>query len=287
MDEGLGQYITRIRELQPGIQIEAAVINNEGLANDVVVVNGETVFRFAKGEFGARALKNELLVLETVRDRIHLPVPVPGYTNNDVISYPFLRGEALTRTLLDRLNEPDRMVVMEQLATFLYDLHATPLSASLPNSTAPVKYQQWLSIRAKVEEKIYPQLLKHQSDWLNDLFNEMLDNSMNFAYTPRLIHGDLGCYHILFEPKTRRLSGVIDFGVAGIGDPANDLACLLQYYGLDFVRELAQWYPWIDEAVMKRARFYARGLELEWLLNGMESGEVFWFAAHLGNARGY
>ena len=33
------------------------------------------------------------------------------------------------------------------------------------------------------------------------------------------------------------------------------------------------------------ARFYARGIELKWVLLGLETGEMFWFTAHLGGAR--
>lgn len=287
MNTGLEQYLTRIRQIQPGIAIEAAVINNDGLVNDVVVVNGETVFRFAKGEYGKWALASELRILSAIRERVHLPVPIPDVAHDEVITYPFLRGEPLTRTVLAGLNEEDRLAVAEQMAVFLRDLHGTPLDESLPATMAPVRYQDWLAIRQQAIEKLCPLLMKHQRAWLNALFNDMLGNPENFAYNPCLIHGDLGCYHILFDPKAKRISGIVDFGVAGIGDPANDLACLMQYYGAAFVTSFQQWYPQIDEAMLRRARFYAHGLELQWLLNGLSSGEPFWFAAHLGNARDY
>ena len=81
------------------------------------------------------------------------------------------------------------------------------------------------------------------------------------------------------------MSGVIDFGVAGVGDPANDLACLIQYYSESFVNLFQVWYPEMDGRMMRRARFYAQAIELQWMLNGLRSGEKFWFAAHIGNAR--
>ena len=39
------------------------------------------------------------------------------------------------------------------------------------------------------------------------------------------------------------------------------------------------------EVFLPRARFYAQSIELQWVLLGIETGETFWFTAHLGGAR--
>lgn len=131
---------------------------------------------------------------------------------------------------------------------------------------------------------VYPLMMKHQREWAEDLFDSMLSDRRNFHYQPCLIHGDLGPYHLLFDARISRLNGLIDFGVAGLGDPATDLGNLLQVYGESFVRRLRGQYPEI-ERYLKRARFYAQAIELEWVLLGLKNGETFWFSAHLGGAR--
>jgi aminoglycoside 2''-phosphotransferase len=112
----------------------------------------------------------------------------------------------------------------------------------------------------------------------------MLGDRSNFDYQPCLIHGDLGAYHILFDRRSSRLSSILDFGVSGIGDPATDLGNLLQVYGESFVSRFLDVYPQL-QGLMKRARFYAQALELQWVLSGINSGESFWFTAHIGGAR--
>ncbi len=47
----LESYESRIREVAPEIQIEHISLNREGLMNDIVIVNGEIVFRFPKHEY--------------------------------------------------------------------------------------------------------------------------------------------------------------------------------------------------------------------------------------------
>jgi hypothetical protein len=43
-------------------------------------------------------------------------------------------------------------------------------------------------------------------------------------------------------------------------------------------------YPEMKE-LLPRARFYAQAIELQWALLGVESGEYYWFTAHIGGAR--
>jgi aminoglycoside 2''-phosphotransferase len=284
MNDSLEPYLSRIRDIQPGVPIESAVLNDEGLVNVVVIVNRETVFRFAKNEYGVKALEAELRVLRAIRSHISLAVPAPFYTRREVIAYPFLKGETLTRTILASLAGLERQVVTNQLANFLKELWNIAIDETLPATLAPVRYADWIAIHRSVEEKVYPLLMKHQRAWAEQLFDDILADENNFNYTPKLIHGDLGCYHILFDSSLKCLSSIIDFGTAGVGDPANDLALLIQYYGEPFVSRMQAVYPEID-IYMKRARFYAQAIELEWVLNGLNSGETFWYTAHVGNGR--
>jgi aminoglycoside 2''-phosphotransferase len=202
------------------------------------------------------------------------------------MAYPRLPGQPLTLSLLAGLSPTVRRGLAEQLGGFLRLLHTRPLTPTLPHTSAPVTPQAWNEIRSGVEQKVYPLLLPHQREWAAAFFDEMLTDPAAFKYPPALCHGDLAPYHILYDPAVQRISAVLDFGVAGIGDPAMDIGNLLQAYGESFVGMFAGVYPEMPE-LMRRGRFYARAIELEWALNGLESGETFWFTAHLGNARDF
>ncbi len=276
-------YRPRIQAICPDLSIETMALNNDGLFNDVVMVNDALAFRFTKGEYSQRALAGEVRALALIRPHITLALPQPFYISEDLMAYGLLSGEALTRQVVEALDEVDQQAVADQLATFLRQLHATACDATISATVAPCRYEDQARIYAKVKEKVYPLLLKHQIAWAEALYAAVLDDPAIFDYTPQLIHGDLGCYHMLFDPTTRRLTGVIDFGVAGLGDPALDIGCLLQYYGATFVNRLYAAYP-AAQAFAKRTRFYAQAGALAWVLNGLESGETFWFTAHIGAA---
>src|SRR5512145_2719492 len=103
----LETYTNRIRELCPGLALENIHLNREGLLNDVVIVNGELVFRFAKTGFGFKDLLEEARVLHFLQKYITLRIPVPFYESREVMGYRLIPGECLRRDKLMRLAEDD------------------------------------------------------------------------------------------------------------------------------------------------------------------------------------
>jgi aminoglycoside 2''-phosphotransferase len=277
-------FAERIRAMTPGVIVQTAVYNGEGLGNDVVIVNGRLVFRFAKTERGRAALAGELEVLRAIRSRVALPIPNPVYTGDGSMAYELVPGEQLSYAVLRKL--PDSVVetIAVQLGEFLRALHGTPTSGTLPATLALAGRVEWEELRRDTETLIYPLFLPHQRAWAKKLFDRVLGDPLQLEDAPRLVHGDLWPEHVLFDRVAGRLSGIIDFGQAGLGDPAGDLGNLLQVYGETFVRRMLPAYP---EAALRLplARCYSDARELEWVLRGLKSGQSFWFGAHLGNAR--
>jgi aminoglycoside 2''-phosphotransferase len=277
-------YLPFIERILPDLHVQKIILNSDGLANDVVVVNDEFVFRFAKGEFGRVSLARELQVLDVLPGRTGMAVPEPIYTSEYIIAYRFLTGEPFTRRWLAVL-EPERYkAAANSLGAFLKNLHSVR-DPGLPLTAAPVGAESFRDQRKHAREQLYPLLLPHQVDWVEQLF-AFIDQPGVFEVEPVLVHGDLAPYHILFDQHSLQLSGVIDFGVSGLGDPASDFGALLQYYGLEFVSQMAEVYPGI-ERLLPRARFYAQSIEIQWVLLGLKRGENFWFTAHLGGWRGF
>ncbi len=287
MSDSTNQLLQRVQALMPDLAVEQVERNEEGLINDVLIINQQWVFRFAKNENSARILESELKILDLIRSHIGLSVPAPVYQSSDCMVYPLLPGQPLTLKRVSALDEKARTAIAEQIGTFLYRLHTTDVSKvdwKLPVTRAPVKRENWLELQARARAKIAPLLQGYQLEWLDDLFAGVLENPSAAHYEPALIHGDLASYHFLFDEQASKLSGVIDFGMAGLGDAASDIGGLINIYGESFVRKMQTAYPSLDD-YLPRARFYSQLLELQWTLLGLETGETFWFTAHLGSAR--
>ena len=283
-----GPYEERIRELLPGLNIESISINREGLLNDAVVVNRELVFRFAKTGFGFTDPLAEAKVLHFLRKYITIKIPEPFYESEELLAYRLIPGETLRRDQLMKLADPDQQAVADQLAQFFKELHGIPLSDAseheIPMADALMKYEGWVNVFRRIQEKVFPLLLPHVREWAAEHFESHLADKSNFEYPLRMIDSDIPPYHVLFDTQQKRISGIIDFGCAGLGDPAIDFGIMIYNYGESFLDRFYRVYPEAED-YLKRARFYAGAHEVRWLLTGIEKNNPWWFAVHVGSAK--
>jgi aminoglycoside 2''-phosphotransferase len=281
-------YEKRIRELFPELTIERASLNGEGLLNDVVFVNDALVFRFAKRDFFFKNPEEEAHLLRFLRPYITLRIPEPIYASAELLAYPLIPGETLRRDVLMRLAETDQQAIANQLAQFFKELHGVPVqeagSFNIPTADALMKREGWKQVYERIQARVFPLLQRHQRDWAIEHFETHLSEPENFTYELKMTHTDIPPYHIMFDRERRRINGIIDFGCAGLGDPAIDFGVVINTYGESFMSRFYKVYP-EAETYTRRARFYAGAIELRWLLQGIERGENEWFAAHIGSAR--
>ena len=284
----LATYRERIRELAPEVAINSISLNREGLLNDVVIVNGELVFRFPKHEYGFKHLKDEAGILRLLQNYITLDIPSPLYESDDCLAYRMIPGETLRRDVLMRLPECDQQAIADQLAQFLKELHGLPLNHmadfEMPAADALMKYEGWVDAYRRIREKVFPLLMPHVREWVTEHFESHLADRSNFEYELKMVDTDIPPYHIMFDRQRNRLNGIIDFGCAGLGDPAIDFGVIIYNYGESFVGRLYRTYP-EAETYLKRARFYAGAHEVRWLLTGVERDDPWWFAVHVGSAK--
>jgi aminoglycoside 2''-phosphotransferase len=271
-------YLERIREILPDIIITSALFNSDGMMNDVVIINDQA----------REVLAGEARILELVRETVEMLVPHFEYRAEDVVIYRLIVGEPLAREVVLRQDEVVQDRLAEQLATFLSQLYAIPGEVVEQRgggaSVAERSLEDWVRMFQDVERELFPFLWAYQKTWVRQLFLPVLDGQINLRYEPVLVHGDLGVYHILYDRTLQQINGIIDFGVAGLGDPAIDYACIISALGESFLRCMAHFYPTIMD-VLDRARFRAGALELEWALHGIRSNDAAWWLAHIGGAR--
>jgi len=277
----------KIHNVMPDLEIRHYKKHQEGLVNDVLLVNDTWVIRFTKTGWGKELMDLEVQLMRFLQTRLSLKVPFPEKHEEGVLVYRLLEGIDFLKKTWEETDEAHQQALADQIGRFLRELHGITtenLDWEVPLTLAPVTRETWLDIHQRVEEKVNPLLLPHQIHWIEDLFESALAIPDFFDFEPALIHGDLAPYHILYLPEEQRLNAILDFGISGMGDPATDLGNLICNYGESLVKRIRSQYPMYDD-LLPRARFYAQALEVQWVLLGVESGENYWFTAHLGGAR--
>ncbi|MCU0541440.1 MAG: phosphotransferase [Oscillatoriaceae cyanobacterium Prado104] len=281
------RYLEKIRTAYPHLALENLELNQDGMNNDVVIVDRQLVCRFPKTEWAKKHLKNEIEILQLARQFIELPIPHLDCVADDFVSYPFIRGEALSRNLLLGLDTRIQEKVIEQLGGFYQQLHSIPSNAiadfNIPPSLAQCSREDAIELYDRVEQILFPHLWKHQRTWVIEHFEPLINGTLNLDTSTVLIHGDLGCYHILFDRDRQCLSGIIDFGTAGTGDPAIDFAALLDNHGEAVLKRMSKYYSGVEKLI-DRARFRAGIVWLQWALLGVQNNEVELLLAHIGSS---
>jgi len=287
MQQGMEYWREQVHKIFPDIQIDTIERHQEGLVNDVLIVNQAWVIRFTKTDWGEDLMDQEHKLLQLLQSKLSLATPRSEKRGDNVLVYPYLQGETFLRAIWAKASPMDQQALANRLGEFLRELHsinASSLDWEIPLTLAPVTRETWEDIYQRLLEHVNPLLQPYQEEWMRSLFETAFESENFFRFDPVLVHGDLAPYHILYSPEDHRLKAVIDFGTAGMGDPATDLGCLISSYGESLVEKIAGQYPQYDE-YLPRARFYARAIELQWVLLGVETGETYWFTSHLGGAR--
>lgn len=207
-------------------------------ASGVVFRVGRTGGEYERYEWEAR-------LLGALAPRLSLPVPQPRLLTGPspelpfgAAGYPKLPGRVLD---LDDARGAAGARIVPVLARFLVTLHAfaTDEARRLGAPDRAVTQTKLASIRDFVAPALEARLTAPERARAERWWDEVLQDQHLQRYTPALIHHDFWFGNILIDGG--RISGVLDWEWAGIGDPAVDIANLLDL-GAPFVDAVIDEY---------------------------------------------
>jgi aminoglycoside 2''-phosphotransferase len=273
-------YLECIRDAIPDLDISSAAFNGTGQNSDVLVINGELIFRFPRYAHVIGELETELAVLTAIHSRVPLDVPDPEFVcvegrevGRTFVGYRMIPGDPLWRDTMESIRDEGALdALAAQIAGFLQALHCIPASAISRPLPVSDTYAECADIYARMREKLSAYMRPDARQWMTEHFETFLGDERNFGYDRVLKHGDFGPSNILYAAQTQRISGIIDFGGSCWGDPAYDFAGLLSGYGESFVQRCARFYP-PGMSFWDRIRFYQGTFALLEALFGIENDD--------------
>lgn len=296
LEEKRPLYRQQIIQTIPDLAIQSWRENHEGMVNDVVIINETLIFRFPKNDsWAVEDLHAEANILSFLRPRLEMPLPESTIYDGKLIGHSFMGqvmipGQPLQQHDIYSLASRPQAALAEQLGTFLSQLHLMPVdkakAAGITPSFTNRTGAQWLQLYEDVQRELFPHLMDFQKEWVHHHFTPLVDDPTWMESDWVMMNGDLASYHLLYNRDTGKLNGIIDFGTAGLGDPACDFACLLNQYGEPFVNQIGRTYG-NTASLMERAKFWAGTLWLQWALGGLRNpDDPSWFFVHIGRANG-
>jgi aminoglycoside phosphotransferase (APT) family kinase protein len=253
----------------PGYRVRSINRLGHGLDNFVYEVNDELLVRRSKVA-DPQAGRQEVARLAAVRELSPLPVPDVVFADDETgtIAYRKLPGTPLNQHQNGDL-DPARLA--EPLGAFLSAIHgAVPGTmrdlAPLDVYPAPTLLQD--------AELDYRDVERHVPEAQRPLVERFLhETPPDEPRSLRFCHNDLGAEHVLVDPGTSTITGIIDWTDAAITDPAHDFALIYRDLGPDILDRTLTHYDFpVTGEDRARIRFHARCALIEDLAYGLSTG---------------
>jgi aminoglycoside phosphotransferase (APT) family kinase protein len=262
----------------PGIEVASVIPLGEGQDNVAFEVNGELVVRFGKEpEVGARdaRIDRETRLLAFVASVSPLPVPLPLPTapGSGCLAYRKLPGTALLDVPAPAKREHGPRMA-QALGGLLRALHAVPVDrvdGLVDVDDEPLS--QWLAEASELVDGLGDGLpARLRAPVRAFLAAPPPAAAVDGGHPLVFSHNDLGAEHVLVDPETFAVTGVLDWTDAALVDPAYDFGLLYRDLGAPGLRAALDGYGRSTMDMENRARFYARCSVLEDLAHGLETG---------------
>lgn len=275
-------FIENIQSCYSDLSIEDFYLNEIGQNNDVLIVNKSLVFRFPKYKKGIIQLKRETEILKYIKGIVSTPIPNPIYQSFDELEpgkvftgYKLIDGVPLWKENLTDVESVELVKrLAKQLVSFLIELHSISGEKASRDLKLKVRNprEEMYNLYDKIQNTIFPYIRKDAQKEISQSFETFLKGKAFSNLDITLIHRDFGASNILWNPETSMISGIIDFGGSGLGDPAYDFAGILSSYGEKFFEMCINLYPNGNE-ISERVKFYKSTFALQEALHGIENDD--------------
>lgn len=272
----------------PGITADEIEVNTDGNDHVVYFVRHQATFRFPR----------ELRRISTTRKRFldafaqHSSVPVPlitichdEQTGSDYEVNVYLPGAPFNPATASALQADVRQEIARQLGEYLTALHGFPLDIARSfgvDELDPATFGAYMEENALAypfyRRTVFPSLTDGERAWVERLFGGYIAQVKAHPFAIRVTHADMWTFHILIDPRSAKLTGVLDYWPR-ISDPASDFKAF-EHYGSDFVATVYRHYGLpLDDTFEARRLFYTGHDQVAELARAIERGDPVQIAA--------
>jgi aminoglycoside phosphotransferase (APT) family kinase protein len=213
--------------------------------------------------------RREAAFLPWLAPQLPLPVPVPHVVSQDplVLRHAYLPGAPCPGTSAAH---------GRAVGEFLRVLHAVDPVAAVAHGAldSGTSYAQAQRIRDRMATDVLPRL----PGPLQAAGTALLERLTTPPPEPRPVHGDLGPSHLRVVGE--RVTGVIDWGDSGVGDPAIDLAWTVHGAAPPFAEAVVAEYRPTADLLRRSADYHLVGPWHE-VLFGLDTGQDAYVAGGL------
>jgi aminoglycoside phosphotransferase (APT) family kinase protein len=264
--------------LVPEAPVGSARLAEQGNLHHVVLFPGVAAVRISKRPSHAAELPRRVEILRAVATA-GLPFAVPEpltevatFGERTAVAVSWIDGEGLP----EGIGDP---VAFGLLLEALREVEISPELQAVLHT--PRRYADGVGWADILSDEIIPRL---PAKW-RDGVRQRLDALLALDEVPaRLVHGDLGGSNVHFD-KDGRLTGVLDWDMAILSDPAIDAALIATWHGWDVLRAATgketcrRSWAWNDAVGVGHLHAVFRGKPVSHV-DGFVSSVLAWLEEH-------
>jgi len=266
-DIHLADFIDTLYLFFPNIKENEVIFFYHGTYN-VFEVRNKFIFRVPDKYFrnlkGVKLIQNEVKMLYHIQKYISVSIPEPIYISLDpdcpLMGYKKIEGISLSKCF-DKTSKNEKIRIAKEIGEILTKLHSDELfQDALKNKIVENRFsfenyrEDWQKYFEKIQITMFHLMNSAQKKWIMNLFTNFLRKNDNFNFKYSIVHGDFDISNILVDPKTFKITGIVDFEESRIYDPAVDF--LFYDEGDVFLREILSSYRGkIDKNFEDRMKF--------------------------------
>jgi aminoglycoside phosphotransferase (APT) family kinase protein len=238
-----------------------------GFTSIVVEANSESgplVFRIARIPEVSEGFERLRALLSAIAPRLPVAVPQPRWIaepcerfEHGVMGYPKVPGHVMSRALFRAADQP---ALAGDFARVIAALHAVPQELTPMLEVRPPEAR--MTLEYQVRDEVLPVLRREglsdeEMARVETWWETYLMDPDMLSYEPHVTHGDLWWENVLVDESGSRITGVLDWELAAIADPARDFGGIA-YLGYDFLDAVLDAYAVVtgrpDDGLRHRAR---------------------------------
>lgn len=238
----------KIEAAIPGVRLPRPVVElNSGFSSIVMRDASDTVYLLGRTDSVAKNYRYEIALLPLILPHLPCAIPAPSVVAapskqfpGGVMAYSWLPGLPMRRVDADSDNSAQ---LADDLGHFLAALHQIPLSAlvNLENRPSRSSVAEFEAIRVETTRELRVHLEVAEFTRLERWWDRLMADTRMQECPVVMTHQDYWHENLLVESEPLRLSGVVDWELARLGDPSTDFASLV-YLNKQFVVEVTVAY---------------------------------------------
>ena len=247
-----------------------------GQFHDVVLL-GEVAYRFPRDEESRRLLPARAELLSNLGNS-QLPVAIPQLLSKAALSRPLGRCHVALRRLsgqpIEEIADPlAEHAAVSSLAQILDRLSELGTDQAIRKAVPRSDPRRWKRFAEDVTAVLFPLMSGKGRDRAEAELNQVL--ALDSA-GDALVHGDLGGTNLLWDSAESgpRLTGILDWDEAQIGNQADDLASIAVTVGWPFAKRLDAQRHGGDTPTIPGAKAIAATFALQQALPAALSGDA-------------